>query len=364
MKFYGKKFIANKVDKQISSRKETKDAIVWDVLPEDKIALIRIQGSSTNIVARYPENWEQTPAWLKSGNAVKVNFTGGNRGRVELIGHGYLIPTPIDGSDIQPKPEVFDDVVLSGVLVYPIPLNQRMAVMVTTGIYKMNGTIYNLGPITMDDYDPWYMDDGGGMGKVAAIINIDPPEGYFRYDLIVVGDDGIVDYVKGTSFTNIPIEPVVPSGHICLNQIFVYPGMTSVGYSDIGKTFIEPFMSGLHIAIDDNELDWSETSTDIVVNAQDQYGNIINLSDGVAITMKMISGNGTIASHIFDESTTELNTPVTSHVFLVLPARFTYTRHGEITDESPVFQANLDNANSPIFALTNIYLLDEEGERM
>lgn len=362
MKFYGKKFLRNRIDRQISSRKETQDALVWDVLPEDKIALVRIQGSSTNIIARYPENWEETPVWLKRGNAVKINFTGGSRGRVELVGHGYLIPTPIDSTAIQPDPQVADDAVLTGMLVYPIPLNQRMAVMVKTGTYQIAGITYTLGPITMDDYDPWYMEDGGKMGEVAAIIDIDPPSGYYRYDWIVVGVDGVVDYVKGPNFTDTPVSPTLPSGHIFLNQIFVYPGMTSVGYSDIGKTYAEPIAAGLSISVSDPELDWTETSSTISVQVIDQYGAVFNLTGGIFCTMRMISGNGTISGS--EGSTSALDTPIGSYVYSGTYATFTYTRNGDAGDESPTFQIDMQGESSAVSSMTYITLLDESGDQM
>jgi hypothetical protein len=362
MRFYGKKFLSNKTLKQIQAHRETKDAIVWSVDPVNKIAFVRIQGSSTNIVAKYPENWEQTPVWLKPGNAVKINFTGGDRGRVELIGHGFLIPTPTDDTAAQPDPQVVDDAPLTGMLVYPIPLNQRMAVMVKVGTFRIGGSMYTLGPIAMDQYDDWYMNDGGTIGQVAAIIDIDPPEGYYRHDWIVVGPDLIVDYIKGTPFTTTPVDPTLPTGHIFLNQIFVYPGMTKVGYSDIGKSFAEPMASGLLVTITNDELEWLDTSTTIKVQVIDQYGSVFNLSGGCYCVMKMLLGNGTISGT--DATTSTIGVGVGSYVYSGSYANFIYTRGGGIDDESPILQIEMQNATAPVSTIIRITLLNEEGDPM
>ncbi|MFA7099336.1 MAG: hypothetical protein WC143_04555, partial [Eubacteriales bacterium] len=158
------------------------------------------------------------------------------------------------------------------------------------------------------------------------------------------------------------VDPVLPTGHIFLNQIFVYPGMTTVGYSDIGKSFAEPMASGLLVTITNDELEWLDTSTTIQVQVIDQYGNTFNLSGGCYCVMKMLLGNGTIGGT--DATTSTIGVGVGSYVYSGSYANFTYTRGGGIDDESPILQIEMQNATAPVSTIIRITLLNEEGDPM
>ena len=93
MKTFGKKILRRNIRKQIENRKETFDALVWQIEPLTKSALIKIQGTNRLIRAYYPENLVQTPEYLKPGNAVRVTRIGGNKNKMEISGHGQCIPS-------------------------------------------------------------------------------------------------------------------------------------------------------------------------------------------------------------------------------------------------------------------------------
>lgn len=361
MRLYGKKFLGKKVQRQISDKKETRDAIVWDILSAQKVARVRIQGSSTNIIAHYPTSWETAPSWLKPGNIVRINFVGGNRQRVEVIGTGKLRPTPVDGSASTPTNATPEDSVLTGCQVLPIPLNNRMAVMVKTGTYRVSGTTYTLDAVAMGEGDEMIMGDGCVMGETAAIVDIDSvAAGYYRIDYIVVGADGTVDYVKGTAATSDPVEPTLPADHVYLGKVFVYSGITAITANEINQSYAAPVISRLSTTYSDQSLAWAELTCTITVSVLDQYGNAYSGGD-INISCKMMAGNGTIAGT--SGSTTSLDDPVYSYDS-GSGAVFTYTRNQLTTDRSPVFQIKTEETPYSLMDVANIYLYDASGDKM
>src|SRR4030067_2969264 len=117
------KILRQKNQKAIKLSNETWDAIVWDVQPDQKTCRVKRQGSSKKITVNYPENWEKTPVYLKSKNAVKIMHTGGNRTRLEVVGHGQYIPSPVpDETEFIPSPRI-EDHIISGreVVPYAVP---------------------------------------------------------------------------------------------------------------------------------------------------------------------------------------------------------------------------------------------------
>jgi hypothetical protein len=308
MRANNKKFLGNKTERRISRHKESKDCIIWEVYPQNRVARVRIQGSSKDIMAKYPQSWEETPTWLKKGNVARIVFTGGVRGRVELVGTGHLRPTPYDGSAAMPTTGASDDGVLSGGNVYPIPLNPRMAVMVKTGTYQIGGVSYSLGPMTMGVGNTVYMGDGVVMGQTAAVITIDSvASGYYRYDLICVGTDGVVDYVKGTAVAEgtEPTLPDLPADHVMLGRVFVYPGLTAITENELSSYYVAPDVTSLSLEVRLNSrygtiidhLDSSDMADKvlcIVATTKDQYGNTVTLSGTLTFGFQFIYGAGTL----------------------------------------------------------------------
>jgi hypothetical protein len=92
MRLYGKKFVKRAMQAAISPRIESRDAVITQIDLNQEIVYVRIQGSTKTIGVRWPRNWESQPSWMKVGNAVRVQHTGGNRGSIEIVGHGLYIP--------------------------------------------------------------------------------------------------------------------------------------------------------------------------------------------------------------------------------------------------------------------------------
>lgn len=361
MKLYGKRFLKRDTEQKIAKRVETQDAMVWEIYPTQKRAFVRIQGSDKNIIAYYPENWEQTPFWLKRGGIVKINFTGGNRNRVELVGMGYLQPTWPGTSAAAPTLPTSTDVILTGCKIYPMPI-ERMSVWVSVGTFRI-GVVYTLGPKTMGSSDSMTMGDLTIMGKVAAVIDIDaaPAAGYFRIDRLVLGADGTVDYVKGSDFTTTATIPAVPANHVSIGTILLSSSTTTISSANINKDFISPMPTTLQMEIADTELTWTtELTTTITVSVLDQYGN--HYPGSYYVSCEMFTGNGTI-SNADGDSETAVKTPVYAYTSPASHAVFTYTRANLTTDLSPTIHCKMSSyPNLENYAL--ITLLNEDGNPM
>jgi len=228
--FNNRKLIRKSAFEISKSRQETRDAIVWEVLPDQRICKIKIQGSNNFLYARYPQNWESTPAYLKSGNAVRVAHRGGNRNILEIVGHGMNVPTFPTGTT-SPVVEGSPNKVLTGFSVLPtVPAS--MSVSVASGTFRLNGVEYEMDDILPIMGDNYTMEAGSnmymGVGLLHTITFDAPPAaGYTRVDLIVVGADGVLDVVKGSNFLNTAVDanyPVVPSGHVKVAHVFVFGG--------------------------------------------------------------------------------------------------------------------------------------------
>jgi len=104
MRLYGGRRLRRAIERRVAEGRELRDAIVFDVDPANRYCRVKIQGSDTYVKAWYPENWESTPQYLKPGNAVRIAHPGGNKARIEVVGHGFLLPTAVPGGTGSPTP--------------------------------------------------------------------------------------------------------------------------------------------------------------------------------------------------------------------------------------------------------------------
>jgi hypothetical protein len=92
---------------------------IYDI-PSAQYCRVLIQGSAIPVVAWFSRNTHHRPGELKIGNAVLCQYKLGNRGQIEVIGHGTVIPTPAAGA-----PEIViptgPDAILTGCQVLAIP---------------------------------------------------------------------------------------------------------------------------------------------------------------------------------------------------------------------------------------------------
>jgi hypothetical protein len=117
---YGKTFLGKRIEGYAEARRETFAAQVIEVLPTQRAAWVHIQGSAEKVLVHYSLNWRLTPEHLKPGNGVLCAFREGNRGYLEIVGHGLVIPTPITGSPTVVTPTA-PDAILTGCEVIDLP---------------------------------------------------------------------------------------------------------------------------------------------------------------------------------------------------------------------------------------------------
>jgi hypothetical protein len=348
---YGKRFLRNKTQRETAKRIETRDAILWDVYPDDKYCRVKIQGSNTLIKAQYPENWQQTPTYLKPGNAVRIQHVGGNRNRVVIVGNGATIPTPT-GASMFPTAQAGPDAVLSGCKVKAT--DAGMYVYIETGTYRIDGTVYTLSAMAAAETNIATAAMGVPIDATHCVKALDAASStLYRFDLLAVGTDGTVDLIKGTSAAN-PTMPDTPANHIALGWVFIPPETTGINDALVNRSFADPVASTLGVTITDDELAWTEASTTITVEVLDQYERAI-IGTNWGILGEFISGNGTL-----DGDSSHTNYTGTSSNSVT----FTYARGlNDPGDESPRLKFSLTQ-NPDVQAQTAIRLLDASGDPM
>lgn len=335
---FGRKFIANRMSRLVESRTETKDGVISEVYPAQRLAEVKIQGSDTAIVAHYPMNWQTTPTWLKKGNSVKINFVGGNRGRKELFTHGSAIPSLISGI----TGETPADWLLTGGEGYATS-PASMTVNISAGTVRIGGRTYTF--------------DAG-----SVVLDAAPAAGYYRYDLIVVGTDGVLDYVKGTSATSDPEVPAVPANHVEVRRVLLYGGMTEVNQYNIGQVWTDPAPVSLEISLSATYMAWNIPGDHIHVTAtvRDQYGQAITPAgagmDNYDFILSWGMGNGSVDG-------TASPIPVSHSGITTASTVFVYTRDNLPTDESPTLEIAV-NTTPSLSASATIELRDAEGDPM
>jgi hypothetical protein len=360
LRTYNQRFISQNTRREVSARQETRDAILWDVLPATKQARVKIQGSNELIIAHYPESWQQTPFWLKPGMSVKIIHNAGNRGRIELVGMGQIVPTAVSGPTFPTLANAID-AILSTIKILPIPNDNQMKVLITTGTFRESGTKYTLPAIKMQNTANYVMGMGGLMEQTAEIIDVAaaPSSGNFRIDIIVVGSDLVVDYVQGAASPN-PIQPDTPANHVFIGKLLLNSSTAAITFNEINRRFRIPRPTIIEISHSDQHLLWAELTDTITITIKDQYGLAVTraVSGGWYVIAKFVHGNGAVSSIEEGSSTTQIgqHTGESSN-----SATFTYTRDQLPGDISPTLTFTLET-NFPIAKQDYILLFDISGD--
>jgi len=264
MRLYGKRFLNRRIQKQTERKRETRDGILWDILSEeDRLCRVRIQGSDKLITALYPRNWSARPEWLKEGNSVKILHSGGARGRMpEVIGDGAYIPTPATG-EIFPTSDTGEDGILSGMQVlanYP----PSECVRIGAGSFRIDDVVYYFSPSgeTMDsemtmDTDPQIMDAEDYGSLCWGVVEGWPDEGYFRYDLVVIGVDSVPHIVTGIQATSSPAIPALPADHILLATVLLWGEREYIDGPQIDMVWSTPYPADMTIGYIGRVPGWS-----------------------------------------------------------------------------------------------------------
>jgi hypothetical protein len=365
MRTYGGKMIRAKVRGMIAESRETRDGILWDIDTVNRRCRVKIQGSDYTITAFYPENMEQAPVWLKVGNAVRISHPGGNKGRIEIMGHGLLIPTAIPGGDVTPPEPDAEDAILTG-LGISVTDPAGMTVSVAPGTYSLGGVEYTLGALTMDRSDVVMDSPGLSMDGAANVVTLDPAGGtYFRYDIIVAGSDGTSHAVTGANFLTLAtaVFPTIPADHIQIGWVLIHPNMTEVTTADINRTFTTPAPATIGVTPSATSMPWDNippatpTSITILIEIRDQYGNLVSLgTDAYQVTVTFVTGNGTLSLGA-SSSTSALV------FYMTQDKTITYTRDMvDPGDQSPTF--TVDESLSTLSTAFHIAVLNALGNEM
>lgn len=379
MRLYGKRFVKRYVDSRVERRTETRDAVLWDVDWSNYVARVKIQGTNEYIIAHFPRNWKKRPYWLKEGNAVRVIHRQGVRGYVEVVGEGRAVPTPISGGALPPT-AVPADGVISGLNVTATQ-PESMGVNVESGWFRLNGNTYYYteeysGYIVMDDPAPMTMGGGEimGQGQTTITIAAAPSAGYYRYDLIAIGEDLTVDYISGEISASDPQQPTVPSDHLQLGSyILVRGGVTEIYQYDIGAVFTPREPAGLDFTLSGSYLSgeyWFESSSGeapypnptmyVNVEVEDQYGQPLTPgAPGYDFTLELTNGTG----DLWSSDTGWHSSQVDQDNVYASSYTFQYRRDEVSTEKSVIVTCTLNRA-VPIELIQQIILLDETGIRI
>jgi hypothetical protein len=196
-----------------------------------------------------------------------------------------------------------------------------MDVVVNAGTVRINGEIYSFAITTV------------------TIPGVCPNNYTYRYDLIVVGTDGVVQVVPGTPGAT-PSAPAVPSDHVEIGRILVTHVSSTIVNTNINAFWTSRVVQSLSMAFSRDHLHWEdETSVTITLTVLDQYGEAITPAvAGYAhydFTLSWLTGNGTIDA-------TAAPDPVTKSGGGASSATFAYTRDNSASDGSPIFEGSVN----------------------
>jgi hypothetical protein len=226
MKLYNKKKLRKFVDRHISRSIETRDAMCWEVLEEQRVVLVKVSGSEKLIRAHYPKNWSHTPFWLKPGNALRVRHRGGERQYLEVIGHGRTVPATVPGGTARPPIPSGEDKIMSGLRIVETD-PPSLCMNVTEGAVRINGVLYYItdqgAVVAGDGAAP---DLAGMAGQVC--FSYPPPGGYFRLDCVEVGTDGEFHVISGEiQYEAAPLVPPESPNHAKIGCVLRHSGQFS-----------------------------------------------------------------------------------------------------------------------------------------
>jgi hypothetical protein len=294
MRFAGKRSLRRSVRREIKRQTETRDAVIDQVDTANKMLWLKIHGSAHLIPAKYPLDWSTLPWWVKAGVSVHIRHRGGVRGRVDVLGPGIFIP----GDVVLPETPPGEDAVITGCSIRAVAGVEVMAVWIEVGYYRIDNVVYELEPIPLGFDLPagWEIP----LALCAGIVYLDaaPAAGYYRFDLICVGTDGVIDYIAGTPATDSPTVPDTPADHVALGTIMVYSGMTFVRKTDITDVFEPGAPTHIKATVEDPQMAYELDDTDITVTVYDQRDVALGgpSPNGWYITLEFVQGTGTIYS--------------------------------------------------------------------
>jgi hypothetical protein len=288
------------MDQVAGNALEMKNSIIWDVVSTGRYCNCKILGSTVNVRAYYPESWAKTPYWVQRGQPALIRFPTGFHSRIEIFTEGQIIPSPASTLYQFPESTTPINLITSGCELLQIPNVEQMAVLVKTGKVRIGGDTVDLEAIPANDTNNYYCGMGGACGEVHQVCTITAAPscvGDYRYDILQVGTDAVVDVLTGTTFRTADVKSSAESGHVVLADVLLHYGMTEIENMDINRTWSYEEHYHLDATWTDRFLDWDELSSTITIEVLDSYGNPINKAGyGWYITLELTAGTGSLES--------------------------------------------------------------------
>lgn len=366
MRLYRKNFTRGLINQRIQAHAVDRDAIIWAIDDTNRLASVRIQGTNTNIQVPYHQVNRYRPDYLKVGACVQIRHKRGIRAYAEIMGPGRAIPTPVTGGAQLPTRDSVDAILTGMELEELTPLS--MGYSLSAGTFRYNNIIYVYvgsedGGYLMTDPPTLLMGSNPvvmGTSWSTVTIPAAPSAGYGRYDLIVVGTDGVADVVEGTPalLSTEPTMPSTPSGHILVDHIFIYGGQTTVDDSMIGKSWSAPIAEEVTCDVT-GDIDGSGrilytngAEITLTISAVDQYGQAFD-GDNVTCTCTLYCDDGEVYGALTGWRSDYAQAVFDSNL------QFSYRRNDPVAsdDQSPVFSIQSETGNfsysTTVIALTS-----------
>ncbi len=365
MRTYRRNFIKKALNDSTKRSKESRDGVIWYV-DSDSSCRVKIQGTDNLVTAHFPRNQKARPSWMRPGNAVRIIHRGGTRGYIEVAGQGRAIPQPSLGNAL-PNPGITGDGIIEGMLTTATepPGN---SVTITNGSYRINGIIYyftgtGLGYVLMKDPATMTMGDYPVTKMGISLYYLDPAPavGYFRYDILVIGNDQMIDYIKGGEVTSNPVMPDVPTNHILICSILRIGADTVVENSRIGMKWTTPKVTQVELVYDpDFYWDFGDDTPemDIQIKIKDQYGHSISTVVYTRISLQKLFGTGKVWSESTGYHDTYVQQIITGSSYT-----FKYERNQLASPEIyPHLLFTLDSSPELYAEASDIVLYDDQGD--
>lgn len=364
---YHDRIIKQQQRRDTQSNKTLRDGIVFHIHADQNYCQVKIQGTDQLITAYFNQLWTQRPAWLTIGNSVRIETPEGINGRIEVVGHGFSIPTAQPGGNVIPVPPIGPDVVMAGCLL--AASRSEMSVSINVGTYRINGIIYELEPMVMDI--PEIIMDRADivLDRTAGAVFFDAAHAtQFRIDVVSVDASGDFTITKGDYSLADPEIPDTPANEVYLGYVLINPTSTVIESWNINQEWGASSPVSLEMvdtsspSLDDPfYVPWSQEEISWTMTVKDQHGNAISGSYNVRIQfLSSEIGNGALTA----DGKTIVNGQ-TLNIITTGVINFTYTRHDPPESEdasSPTF-TYLEQNNNIIYIMP-VYLLDDEGEIM
>lgn len=114
-----RKYLKDRMKREANATPRPFSAQVYDI-PSQEYCRVLVHGSVNPVVAWFSKSTFHKPPEIKVGNAVLCQYKLGNRGEIEVIGHGTVIPSLTVGAPV-PTPPTPPDAILTGCQVLAIP---------------------------------------------------------------------------------------------------------------------------------------------------------------------------------------------------------------------------------------------------